>query len=406
MQSREFKNTIFQWNNFPFYSLLLNMKKIIISGLALFVIVACNQPKINKKAVTADAKKQVADSVALSCCSKLPSRFSTPGLPGDSMTVTASGDLSEMVRIKGGQFLMGGDAVWGRPDEFPPHQVEVSSFYIDVHEVTNKQFKSFVDATNYVTTAEKKPDWEELKKQVPPGSPKPTAEFLVAASLVFTPPNQPVSLDNPLVWWKWVAGADWKHPDGPTSNLEGKDDYPVVQVSWEDAQAYCQWAGKRLPTEAEWEYAARGGQVNCIYPWGNELVSKGKKKANTWDGHFPDKNTGLDGYIGAAPVKHFASNPYGLYDMAGNVWEWVSDWYTPDYYTQCKNKGLVVDPQGPSESHDPDEPFAQKKVVRGGSFLCNDQYCSGFRVGARMKTSWDTSLNHTGFRCVVSDIAE
>lgn len=369
--------------------------------MILLVALSCNQQSTQKQEEKKGEASTVSDTL-LSCCGNIPSRFSADtGIAADSPTEN-KGDLSGMVLIKGGRFWMGGDSIWGRPDEFPKHRIEVSSFYIDVHEVTNRQFKAFVDATGYVTTAEKKPDWEELKKQVPPGTPKPADDLLVAASLVFTPPNHPVSLDNPYVWWKWVAGADWKHPEGPDSSLEGKDDFPVVQVSWEDAAAYCRWAGKRLPTEAEWEFAARGGQSTAIYPWGSELINKGKKKANAWDGNFPNKNTALDGYVGAAPACQFAPNPYGLYDMAGNVWEWVSDWYTAGYYADCATKGMVVNPQGPEEPFDPDEPFARKKVTRGGSFLCNDQYCSGFRIGARMKTSWDTGLNHTGFRCVVS----
>ncbi len=379
-----------------------DMKKYHSFALVLLVIVACSHPKAVDKDKKLAELKTVADTASLSCCSKLPSRFTSGAVATKDSLSKTEPDLSEMVLIKGGQFLMGGDTVWGRPDEFPRHKVELSSFYIDEHEVTNKQFKAFVNATGYVTTAEKKPDWEEMKLQVPPGTPKPAEDQLVAASLVFTPPNHPVTLDNPLIWWQWVPGADWQHPEGPGSNLKGKDDYPVVQVSWDDAQSYSSWAGKRLPTEAEWEYAARGGQSKAIYPWGDEMVTTGKKKANVWDGTFPVKNTGLDGYTGTAPVKHFVPNPYGLYDMAGNVWEWVSDWYTADYYEQCKTSGIVVNPRGPAQSLDPAEPYTPKKVVRGGSFLCNDQYCSGFRIGARMKTSWDTSLNHTGFRCVVS----
>ena len=370
--------------------------------MILLAQLACNRVKTIDKTKKVTEGRSAPDTATLSCCSKLPLRFSTGRVTKVDTTIKVNADLSEMMLIKGGCFWMGGDSIWGRPDEFPRHQVDVSSFYIDIHEVTNSQFKAFTDATNYITTAEKKPDWEELKKQVPPGTPKPADESLVAASLVFTPPDHQVSLDNPLVWWKWVAGADWRHPEGPASNLNGKDDYPVVQVSWEDAQAYCRWAGKRLPTEAEWEYSARGGQSKAIYPWGDEPANIGKKKANIWDGNFPIKNTGLDGFTGSAPVKHFKPNPYGLYDMAGNVWEWVSDWYTADYYNQCSAKGIVINPQGPPVSLDPDEPYTPKKVVRGGSFLCNDQYCSGFRIGARMKTSWDTSLNHTGFRCAVS----
>ena len=362
---------------------------------------SCGHPKkVNNEKIIQGSG--AADTSSLSCCSKLPSRFATGALATKDTIRRTDVDLSEMKLVKGGRFRMGGDSIWGRKDEFPRHLVEVSSFYMDEHEVTNKQFKEFVDVTHYITTAEKKPDWEEMKKQVPPGTQKPSEEQLVAASLVFTPPNHLVMLDNPLVWWQWVPGADWKHPDGPKTDIKGKDNYPVVQVSWEDAQAYCRWAGKRLPTEAEWEFAARGGKTKAIYPWGDEPVTTGKKKANVWDGNFPDTNTGLDGYIGAAPAKHFLPNPYGLYDMAGNVWEWVSDWYTADYYSQCNVKGIDVNPLGPPSSLDPDEPYTPKKVVRGGSFLCNDQYCSGFRVGARMKTSWDTSLNHTGFRCVVS----
>ncbi len=377
------------------------MKKIIYPGLILLALLACNRPSSQKQNKPEAAGTMTADTSS-SCCSSLPTRFSAGSGPNIDSTHTAKSDLSEMVLIKGGRFWMGGDSIWGRPDEFPRHKVEVSSFYMDKHEVTNRQFKAFVEATGYVTTAEKKPDWEEIKKQVPPGTPKPSDDVLVAASLVFTPPNHPVPLENATIWWSWVPGSNWRHPEGPDSNLDGRDDFPVVQVSWEDAMAYCRWAGKRLATEAEWEFAARGGQTGAIYPWGNELITTGKKKANAWDGHFPDKNTGQDGYVGAAPVGQFAPNPYGLYDMAGNVWEWVSDWYRPDYYSTCKQKGLVTNPTGPSDSFDPDEPYAQKKVTRGGSFLCSDQYCSGFRIGARQKTSWDTGLNHTGFRCALS----
>jgi formylglycine-generating enzyme required for sulfatase activity len=380
----------------------LQMRRYNLIVMIFMASVACNHPKSvkNEKKITEGIG--VTDTASRSCCDKLPSRFSAGTVAESDSSLKSEVDLSAMKLIKGGTFWMGGDSIWGRQDEFPRHRVEVSSYYMDEHEVTNKQFKAFVEATGYITTAEKKPDWEELKNQVPPGTPKPPEENLVAASLVFTPPSHPVSLDNPLAWWQWVPGADWKHPEGPASNLIGKDDYPVVQVSWEDARAYCLWAGKRLPTEAEWEFAARGGQADAIYPWGNELITKGKKKANAWDGNFPNANTGVDGFIGAAPVKQFAPNPYGLYDMAGNAWEWVSDWYTADYYSQCNKQGVVVNPQGPPSSLDPDEPYAPKKVTRGGSFLCNDQYCSGFRIGARMKTSWDTSLNHTGFRGVVS----
>ncbi len=363
----------------------------------------------NKTQKNNENSKQVSDIKAgndsLSCCTAaLPSRFS--GIKSDTIVATVIRNRvlskSDMVFIQGGQFLMGGDSKWGRADEFPRHLVHISSFYMDEHEVTNAQFSAFITATGYVTTAERKPDWEELKKQVPPGTQRPADSVLVAASLVFSPPDHPVSFDNATIWWKWVAGADWRHPEGPKSNIKGKENHPVVQVSWEDAMAYCSWAGKRLPTEAEWEFAARGGIPSAIYPWGDQPVNQGSLKANTWQGNFPNQNIESDHFYRTAPVMTFPPNGYGLYDMAGNVWEWCSDWYRPDYYAQCAKQNLMNDPNGPENSYDPDEPYTPKRVVRGGSFLCNDQYCSGFRVSARMKTSWDTSLEHTGFRCVIS----
>jgi formylglycine-generating enzyme required for sulfatase activity len=303
-----------------------------------------------------------------------------------------------MVLIEGGTFLMGADNEQGRRDEYPKHQVKVKSFYMDTHEVTNAQFRKFVEATGYVTTAEKKPDWEELKKQLPPGTPKPSEDLLVASSLVFSPPAQQIQLTNAAQWWSWVAGADWRHPDGPASSIAGKDKHPVVHISWDDAMAYCQWAGKRLPTEAEWEWAARGGKKENIYPWGNEPIDQGKIKANSWQGQFPHNNTKKDAFYGLSPVGTFAPNGYGLYDMAGNVWEWCSDWYHASYYQTVSNG--ADNPQGPTSSFDPEDPTVPKKVVRGGSYLCNDSYCSGYRVAARMKSSRDTGLSHTGFRCV------
>jgi sulfatase modifying factor 1 len=307
-----------------------------------------------------------------------------------------------MVWIPGGDFIMGNDNdPEARPDESPAHKVHVDGFWMDITEITNAQFADFVKATGYITTAEVKPDWEELKKQLPPDTPKPHDSIFVPGSLVFDPPNYPVSLDNIGQWWAWVHGASWKQPIGPGSSITGKEKYPVVQVSWDDAVAYCKWAGKRLPTEAEWEFASRGGQQGMKYPWGND--KNYAKHANTWNGHFPDKNTKEDGYELMAPVKTYAPNGYGLYDMAGNVWEWCSDWYRYDYYKTCVAKSIIVNPPGPSDSFDPDEPTIPKKVNRGGSFLCNDSYCSSYRVAARMKTSPDTGLEHCGFRCVMTN---
>ncbi|GAA4924084.1 formylglycine-generating enzyme family protein [Mucilaginibacter defluvii] len=305
-----------------------------------------------------------------------------------------------MVFIKGGTFSMGGDNNQAADDEYPKHKVTVSGFWMDATEVTNAQFAWFVKATGYITTAERKPDWNELKKQLPPSTPKPDESMLVPASLVFTPPSYPVQLDNYAQWWAWVPGADWKHPQGPKSNITGKDTYPVVQISYYDAQAYCKWAGKRLPTEAEWEWAARGGRQNNIYPWGNEPVDKGKPKTNSWQGEFPWKNTVADKFERLAPVSSFAPNPYKLFDMAGNVWEWCADLYNNTYYQTINKPAGVGNPKGPAKSYDPDEPYAVKRVIRGGSFLCNDSYCSGYRVARRMKNTEDSSTEHVGFRCV------
>ncbi|WP_372773734.1 formylglycine-generating enzyme family protein [Mangrovibacterium sp.] len=374
----------------------------LLSGV---LAVACTNQQKSKTNTLTEAVEPTANSGQMDCCSSgLPARpfLQAAGSAADSLQQQSDKQLEGMVFIPGGEFTMGGDSLWGRPDEFPHHQVKVNSFYMDEHEVTNAQFREFTDATGYVTTAERKPEWEEIKKQLPPGTPKPPDDALVAASLVFTPPNHSVPLSNATAWWSWVPGADWRHPEGPDSSIEGKDQYPVVQITWDDAMAYAAWAGKRLPTEAEWEYASRGGAKNTIYPWGNEPIEQGAVKANSWQGHFPNQNTANDRFLRAAPVKSFQPNGYGLYDMGGNVWEWCSDWYHADYYRQCAENGLVVNPQGPDSSFDPDEPFTKKRVTRGGSFLCSDQYCSGFRVAARMKTTFDTSLEHTGFRCVVS----
>jgi formylglycine-generating enzyme required for sulfatase activity len=225
--------------------------------------------------------------------------------------------------------------------------------------------------------------------------------MLVAGSVVFTPPATPVPLDSYLQWWRYQKGADWRHPEGPGSSIEGKDDFPVVQVAYPDAEAYARWAGKRLPTEAEWEFAARGGRQGSVYAWGDEFMPDGKWMANTFQGHFPDRNDKSDGYAGAAPVKQFPPNGYGLYDVAGNVWEWVGDWYRPDYYAQLALVGGVAkNPRGPDTSFDPDEPGQPKRVHRGGSYLCTDQYCSRYMVGTRSKGDPMSGTNHLGFRLV------
>ena len=306
-----------------------------------------------------------------------------------------------MVLVPAGEFEMGTAGETANKNEQPVHRVKLAAFYMDETEVTNAQFRIFVDATKYVTTAEKKPDWEEMKKQLPPDTKKPPDDQLVPGSLVFSPPEKPVPTDDVSRWWKWVPGACWKHPEGPNSNLEGKDDHPVVHVSWDDATAYAKWAGKRLPTEAEWEYAARGGLAGKRFVWGDEAPTDSDgKKANIWQGSFPNKNTKVDGWERTAPVKTYPANGYGLFDMAGNVWEWCSDWYRADAYEG--RQGVADNPQGPKTFWDPREPLVPKRVTRGGSFLCHVTYCESYRPAARRGTAADTGMSHLGFRCVIS----
>ena len=308
-----------------------------------------------------------------------------------------------MVWIPGGEFTMGDATDFGHPSERPAHRVRVDGFWMDEAEVTNAQFRQFVEATGYVTTAERPVDWEELKKQVPPGTPRPPDEMLQPGSLRFTPPDHPVPLDRFDLWWTWTPGASWRQPDGPGSSIEGKDDHPVVHVSWDDAAAYANWAGKRLPTEAEWEYAARGGLDGKRYVWGDEPPTDEDPRVNIWFGTFPHQSElGGDRHERTAPVKTFKPNGYGLYEMTGNVWEWCGDWYRPDTYARRIVRGGVDNPIGPASSFDPAEPLAPKRVMRGGSFLCHDSYCHSYRPSARRGNTPDTGLSHVGFRCVTT----
>ncbi|MDR6238036.1 formylglycine-generating enzyme family protein [Aureibacter tunicatorum] len=327
------------------------------------------------------------------------------------LDTTVASDYSGMIRIKGGTFNMGGDtpddeqsweaSALPQRDEFPKHAVSVDDFWMDSHEVTNDEFARFVKETGYVTIAEREIVWEELKKQLPKGTARPSDSQLLPSSLVFSYAPEGASKENMANWWEMVQGANWRHPLGPGSSIEGKGDYPVVHVSWYDALAYAKWAGKRLPTEAEWEYAMRGGLEDAMYPWGDDKTEEGIHYANHLQGEFPYHNTVDDGYERRAPVGKFPANGYGLFDMAGNVWEWTADWYSANYYAKMKRQGnLAVNPKGPEQSNEVYFNYEKNKIVRGGSFLCNDNWCSGYRNARRMRLTPDTGMEHVGFRCV------
>ena len=316
--------------------------------------------------------------------------------------------------IPGGEFTMGSEGQYALRNEGPAHAVRVRAFFMDAHAVTNAQFAAFVEATGYVTMAERAVDWEEMRAQLPPGTPRPSDEELAPGSLVFTPSDGPVDLRNLSRWWRWVPGANWRRPEGPGSSIAERMDHPVVQVAWDDAQAYAAWAGKRLPTEAEWEFAARGGLVQARFAWGDaplENAAGGQPAANTWTGDFPWRNTAADGFVGTSPVKAFPPNAYGLYDMAGNVWNWCSDIYRHDTFTRrAWEPELCSNPVGPADSRDeplvpwdPSPPTvagAVRRVTKGGSYLCHEAYCESFRPAARRGTPPDTGSAHVGFRCV------
>lgn len=306
-----------------------------------------------------------------------------------------------MVWIPGGEFSMGASgadedpdiAMGSLEDARPVHRVHVDGFWMDTTEVTNAAFERFVRETGYVTVAERAPRAEDF-----PGA---SPEDLVAGSVVFAPPAGSVPLTSHLRWWRYSEGASWKHPDGPGSDLRGRERLPVVHVAYEDAVAYAEWAGKRLPTEAELEFAARGGLAGKRFAWGDDLKAGDQWQANTFQGVFPGRDAGSDGWKGIAPVASFPPNRYGLHDIAGNVWEWASDWYRADYYgALAKAGGVARNPKGPADSLDPAEPGVPKRVHRGGSFLCSSQFCTRYLVGSRGKGEVSTGTNHLGFRCV------
>ncbi|MCL7989125.1 formylglycine-generating enzyme family protein [Sphingobacterium sp. lm-10] len=324
------------------------------------------------------------------CCSEnLVSRSSfTVKQHVSTPTVSVDKDRVDMILIEGDTFSMGNPRF---ADAGVIRQVTLSSYWVDVYAVTNAQFARFVEETNYVTVAE--------RPLYPQDFPGVDTALLVVGSAVFTTPDSDTNLQNYLQWWDFVPGASWRHPEGSQSNIIGRDNHPVVHIAYDDAEAYAKWAGKRLPTEAEWEYAAKGNlDLSSEFYWGDELKKDGSWQANIFQGQFPTNNTQEDGYIQTAPVGSFPANSFGLYDMSGNVWEWCSDYYYPTYDTK-----ELINPKGPNSSYDPQEPLAAKRVQRGGSFLCNDQYCEGYKTGARGKGEVNSTANHIGFRCV-SDV--
>jgi formylglycine-generating enzyme required for sulfatase activity len=367
---------------------------VVIAGIAAGAIYLRNRDGGNQ---TPPASTFSASPAAASM--PIPAAF-LPTVEGSRTPPAGAPD--GMVWIPGGEFSMGArepmnvdDTVGmqATTDSRPVHRVSVDAFWMDATEVTNAQFARFVKATGYVTVAERTPRQEDFPTAAPAA--------LIAGSVVFAPPDHPVPLTDHFQWWTYVGGASWRHPLGPASSIQGQDRYPVVQIAYEDAEAYATWAGKRLPTEAEWEFAARGGLSGKLYPWGDEFRAGDRWMANSHQGHFPDRDTGADRFAGIAPVAQYPANGYGLHDVGGNVWEWVSDWYRPDYYGELAAAGAVArNPAGPPASFDPSEPGVPKRVHRGGSFLCTDEYCSRYMVGARGKGEPSTGTSHLGFRCV------
>ncbi len=318
-------------------------------------------------------------------------------LPAD-VARSQNQDRAGMVLISGGTFVMGSDKHY--PEEAPAHRVSVSSFWIDRTPVTNREFRKFVNATGHVTLAELPPDSKDYPNALP--------HMLKPASLVFTPPDHPVDLRVWTQWWTFKFGANWRRPLGPRSSLSGLNEHPVVHVAYRDAEAYARWAGKELPTEAEFEFAARGGLNDAEFAWGDELTPGGRQMANTWQGMFPSENLGLDGYQHTSPVTAFPANGYGVHDMIGNVWEWTGDWYSDRHEADAAKACCVPEnPRGGPEaaSYDPALPniVIPRKVLKGGSHLCAPNYCRRYRPAARHAEPVDTSTNHVGFRCVVRE---
>lgn len=405
---------------------MIETHRLAVAGLVLVLgaaVVAQTESAVNAAVTVAADGAATTSGTELTCCgtsgtSRLAAMLgainaTTPtlALPADASTTATTTTAAAappgqappgMVWIPAGEYVRGTDDPTAWPSEQPAHRVQVDGFWMDKTEVTNADFEKFVTATGYLTTAETTPTLEDIMKQVPPGTPPPPAEALVPGGLVFVPPSQPVPLNNEAQWWQWTPNANWRQPEGPGSSIVGRENHPVVMVSWFDAKAYADWAGKRLPTEAEWERAARGGLEQNEFTWGTEFAPEGRLMANVWQGQFPHNNTTEDGWPRTAPVGQFAPNGYGLYDVSGNVWEWCSDWFQSDLYSILETSRVLSNPQGPDKSLAANRPYEQQRVIKGGSFLCHVSYCSSYRPSARMGTTPDTGMSHMGFRLVKS----
>ena len=360
------------------------MNKLFLS-LSLFILILTSACKNTDKAKIAEVEFDKSEHLLI----KKPLELKIP---------------EGMVWVPGVRFMQGakeGDKL-ASPAERPAHPVAVDGFFIDVTEVTNSQFAEFIKETGYVTVAERPIKWEELKKELPSGTPKPADSVLQPGSLIFNRKVENVkNLNDYVQWWDWKPGANWKHPEGPESSIINKGNYPVVHICYEDANSYCEWAHRRLPTEAEWEAAANGKLKDNIYTWGND-ESKLIYAANTWQGIFPEKNVPEDGFKYAAPVKSFDPNSLGIYDMAGNVWELTQDWFNISYYKNSLVEGEILNPKGAKKSYNHTNYFEKEKVIKGGSFLCNSSFCASYRISARMGQSLDSGSDHAGFRTVIS----
>lgn len=350
----------------PIYNMLL-------AGSMLGAIISCSEKSVEKEEVESE-------------------------IPSSQTSEETVKKQDGMVWIPGGEFIMGTNEDEAYPAEKPAVKRSVNGFWMDETEVTNTQFKKFVEETGYITVAEQKPDWEEMKKQLPPDTPKPDESLLQPGSMVFVAPKHPVDKRDISQWWQWVDGANWQHPEGPGSNLEGRWNHPVVHISFDDAVAYAEWAGKRLPTEAEWEFAAKGGLSDSRYAWGSELRPNGNFMANTFQGNFPNGNKGEDGFMGTAPVKNFPPNQFGLYDIIGNVWEMTDDWFDAIKFQRLSGSAPLLD-SNMNQCYNPTNPYAQERVIKGGSFLCSDNYCINYRPSARQGHAYDSGTSNVGFRC-------